>query len=47
MPFLLIFTCGYFYVGFNSLYALYKMSCEADEMEAVDPAEASIDLPSV
>ena len=46
-PFLAIFAGGYFYVGVSSLYALYKMSCEAEETGEVDAAEASIDLPSV
>jgi len=46
-PFLAIFAGGYFYVGVNSLYALYKMSCEAEETGDIDAAEASVDLPSV
>ena len=37
---LLIFAGGYFYVGFNSLYALYKMNQEAAAAELADPAEA-------
>ncbi|HEX4054540.1 MAG TPA: glycosyltransferase [Tepidisphaeraceae bacterium] len=40
VPFLLIFAGGYFYVGFNSLYALYKMQQEAKEAEAA--AEAAL-----
>src|SRR5207247_7099065 len=31
VPFLLIFAGGYFYVGFGSLYAMWRMSQEADE----------------
>jgi cellulose synthase/poly-beta-1,6-N-acetylglucosamine synthase-like glycosyltransferase len=46
-PFLAIFAGGYFYVGFNSLYALYKMTCEADELSSEEAPEASVDLPSV
>jgi hypothetical protein len=34
VPFLCIFAGGYFYVGFNSLYALYRMAQEAREAEA-------------
>ena len=39
-PFLAIFAGGYFYVGFTSLYAMYKMSCEPQEVapeETVEP----------
>ncbi len=39
-PFLAIFASGYFYVGFTSLYAMYKMSCESAEPapeETVEP----------
>jgi hypothetical protein len=39
-PFLAIFAGGYFYVGFTSLYAMYKMSCESEEVapeETVEP----------
>jgi cellulose synthase/poly-beta-1,6-N-acetylglucosamine synthase-like glycosyltransferase len=39
-PFLAIFAGGYFYVGFTSLYAMYKMSCEPEEVapeETVEP----------
>jgi len=32
VPFLLIFACGYFYVGLNSFYVLYKMNQEAEEL---------------
>ncbi len=46
-PFLAIFSCGYFYVGFSSLYALYKMSrepqgfpLEAAEIEPVEQLSA-------
>jgi hypothetical protein len=46
-PFLAIFAGGYFYVGCNSLYALYKMSCEAVEETGEETAEASIDVTSV
>ncbi len=35
VPFLLMFAGGYFYVGFGSLYALYKMNHES---QAVAPA---------
>ena len=40
VPFLLIFTGGYFYVGFSSLYALYQMNREAEQIDAriVEPA---------
>jgi len=40
LPFLLIFAGGYFYVGFSSIYALYKMNqdAEAEVVEAVEPA---------
>jgi hypothetical protein len=31
IPFLLIFAGGYFYVGFGSVYTLYKMNQEAEE----------------
>jgi len=34
VPFLGIFAGGYFYVGFNSLYALYRMAREARDAEA-------------
>ena len=48
-PFLAIFAGGYLYVGFSSLYALYRMSRQADEQDlevvapvvVVDPAELS------
>ncbi len=33
VPFLCIFAGGYFYVGFNSLYVLYRMQQEANEPE--------------
>jgi hypothetical protein len=42
IPFLLIFAGGYLYVGFSSLYALYRMNREAEvatlEPEIVEPA---------
>jgi cellulose synthase/poly-beta-1,6-N-acetylglucosamine synthase-like glycosyltransferase len=38
VPFLGIFAGGYFYVGFNSLYALYRMDQESKETES--PVEA-------
>jgi cellulose synthase/poly-beta-1,6-N-acetylglucosamine synthase-like glycosyltransferase len=40
-PFLAIFAGGYFYVGFTSLYALWKMSRDWEEIEApeAEPAE--------
>jgi hypothetical protein len=31
VPFLLIFTGGYFYVGFGSIYAMWQMSQEQEE----------------
>jgi hypothetical protein len=34
VPFLGIFAGGYFYVGFNSLYALHRMDREARDAEA-------------
>jgi cellulose synthase/poly-beta-1,6-N-acetylglucosamine synthase-like glycosyltransferase len=40
IPFLLIFAGGYFYVGFGSLYALYRMQQEAEEelaAQAIEP----------
>ena len=41
IPFLSIFAGGYFYVGFTSLYALYKMSVEIDEVvPEAEPTEA-------
>ncbi len=33
VPFLLIFASGYFYVGLNSFYVLWKMEKEAEELE--------------
>ncbi len=44
VPFLLIFAGGYFYVGFGSLYAMWKMSQEAEEI-AVEP-EVAAELPA-
>jgi hypothetical protein len=50
IPFLAIFTGGYLYVGFSSLYALWRMTREADDVAeesvvatvvVVDPAELS------
>jgi cellulose synthase/poly-beta-1,6-N-acetylglucosamine synthase-like glycosyltransferase len=41
IPFILIFAGGYFYVGFGSLYALYKMHQEAtadEPAELIEPA---------
>jgi hypothetical protein len=40
VPFLLIFAGGYFYVGFGSLHALWKMQNEANE-EFAEAAEAA------
>jgi hypothetical protein len=37
VPFLMIFAGGYFYVGFGSLIALYRMQQEADEVAAPEP----------
>jgi hypothetical protein len=39
IPFLLIFAGGYFYVGFGSLYALYRMNQEAQEELALAAAD--------
>jgi cellulose synthase/poly-beta-1,6-N-acetylglucosamine synthase-like glycosyltransferase len=40
IPFLLIFAGGYFYVGFSSLHALYRMHREAEDLaEAAEAAE--------
>ena len=38
-PFLAIFTAGYLYVGFNSIYALYRMTRETEDEteEAAEP----------
>ena len=51
MPFLLIFASGYFYVGFGSLYAMYKMHQEATatvvvehEVQEVQTSVAAADL---
>jgi cellulose synthase/poly-beta-1,6-N-acetylglucosamine synthase-like glycosyltransferase len=41
IPFLLIFAGGYFYVGFGSVYTLYKMNQEAEE--ALLAAEAAVE----
>jgi hypothetical protein len=39
IPFLLIFACGYFYVGFGSIYTLYQMNRPAEIPEPeVQPA---------
>jgi cellulose synthase/poly-beta-1,6-N-acetylglucosamine synthase-like glycosyltransferase len=38
VPFLLIFAGGYFYVGFGSLHALYRMQQEAEEELAAQAA---------
>jgi cellulose synthase/poly-beta-1,6-N-acetylglucosamine synthase-like glycosyltransferase len=39
VPFLVIFACGYFYVGLNSIYVLYKMHQEAEDLaQAAPPA---------
>jgi hypothetical protein len=41
VPFLLIFAGGYLYVGFNSLYVLYRMNEQAQaELEAAQAEEA-------
>jgi hypothetical protein len=42
IPFLLIFAGGYLYVGFNSLYVLYRMQQEADEIQLAAEAEAEV-----
>ena len=39
VPFLVIFAGGYFYVGFTSIYALWKM--QQERQEALDAAEAA------
>ena len=39
VPFLLIFAGGYFYVGFSSLYVLYKMQQELEADLAAEPSE--------
>jgi hypothetical protein len=39
VPFLVIFAGGYFYVGFGTLYAMYKMNQDAEEVPAVEVAE--------
>ena len=41
VPFSLIFAGGYFYVGFSSLYALYRMNQEAVQ-EIPEPDAAPI-----
>lgn len=38
VPFLLIFAGGYYYVGFSSLYVLWKMQQEAEEQVAAEEA---------
>jgi hypothetical protein len=38
VPFLLIFASGYFYVGLSSIYVLYKMNQEAEELAQVQDA---------
>lgn len=40
LPFLTIFAGGYFYVGFSSLYVLWKMQQESDAEIAEEAAEA-------
>jgi len=41
IPFLMIFAGGYFYVGFSSVYVLWRMNREAEEaalaLEAAEP----------
>jgi cellulose synthase/poly-beta-1,6-N-acetylglucosamine synthase-like glycosyltransferase len=39
VPFLLIFAGGYFYVGFTSIYVLWRMQQEADEQLADDAVD--------
>jgi cellulose synthase/poly-beta-1,6-N-acetylglucosamine synthase-like glycosyltransferase len=39
LPFLLIFAGGYFFVGFGSLYAMWQMSRQETEEEAIDLPE--------
>ena len=41
VPFLLIFASGYFYVGLNSIYVLWKMQRESDDMAAQQPEPIS------
>ncbi len=43
VPFLGIFAGGYFYVGFNSLYALYKMHQESKEAAAALLVETAVE----
>jgi hypothetical protein len=39
-PFLAVFAAGYFYVGFNSMYALYRMNQGSEELEEeTEPVE--------
>jgi len=38
VPFLVIFASGYFYVGLNSIYVLWKMNREAEEIAAAAEA---------
>jgi len=38
IPFLMIFSGGYFYVGFSSLYVLWRMNREAEEAAALAAA---------
>ena len=40
-PFLAVFAAGYLYVGFNSLYALYRMSQGIEDVieEVAEPVE--------
>ena len=42
LPFLIIFMVGFFYVGFNSLYMLYRMSRDTEEAEVEDEAASEV-----
>ncbi len=42
VPFLLIFASGYFYVGFGSLHAMWKMQQENDALEILEPEVVEI-----
>jgi cellulose synthase/poly-beta-1,6-N-acetylglucosamine synthase-like glycosyltransferase len=43
VPFLLVFACGYFYVGFNSLMVLHRMHREAMDVE-VEPLAPVVEV---
>jgi len=42
IPFLCIFAGGYFYVGFSSLYVLWRMQQEADAELAAESESAEV-----